>query len=455
MNLEDQDDWQFDTVRGRPSFDLGQPELDTSSLGTEDDSSSYPTVRPPASKVPPTLRMLFEDGSAGTATDPFRIPGLDQSQTDNLFSSLSPARGRSPFKPPAIDVNAETPDTAKQSDFQFPPPRTSTPRGKSRLGQTSRKDDGDEPFPALGPGIPLGTSSGPASAPILDGGKPSKPAPNYREVRLTRGFANIEIPDLSDDTLFNPSTDTSTPPIVLSTSSPERLPDLPTVTRKRSQSSASNSIPSPFRIASGKDRTPPPSSGFRFPAFPGPSTDGGRGVPSPLPAFDLPVGHRRRSPTHGSVSTIESTSSSTHQMTYSVDTALLPKRLASPGGSLPSLPALPMMARSRSAMASAEDADRGAEGNGLARKPSLNRLASVAVMEDVHKSPPPKPASARSREGRGGSITEGAQLKDVLKVNGCRFLDSRPTYSRSVSRSRRLPLSTSLACQTSYHRHPL
>lgn len=428
--MDDQDDWQFDTVRGRPSFDFGQPELDSSIPGADDDSSSFPTVRPPASKVPATLRMLFEDGTAGTATDPFRIPGLDQLQSDNLLSSLSPARGRSPFKPPAIDANAETPDTAKQSDFQLPPPRTSTPRGKSRFGQTPRKDDGDEPFPALGPGIPLGSSSGPASAPILDSGKFSKPVPSYREVRLTRGFANIEIPDLSDESLFTPSADTSTPPIVLSTSSPERLPEFPTVSRKRSQSSASSSVPSPFRSISGKDRTPPPSAGFRFPAVPGSSTDGGRGAPSPLPSFDLPAGHRRRSPTHASVSTIESTSSSTHQMTYSVDTALLPKRLASPGGSLPSLPALPMIARSRSAMASAEGADRvneghGAEGSGLPRKPSLNRLASVAVMEDVHKSPQPKPASARTREGRGGSITEGAQLKDVLKVSHERVLDLR------------------------------
>ncbi|KAH9935445.1 kinase-like domain-containing protein [Fomitopsis serialis] len=119
-NLEDHDDWQFDTVRGRPSLDVGQPDTDTSLLVADDDSSSYPTIRPPVSKVPPTLRMLFEDDSAGTAADPFRIPGMDQSQTDSLLSSLSPARGRSPFKPPAsIDMNAESPDTAKQADFQL------------------------------------------------------------------------------------------------------------------------------------------------------------------------------------------------------------------------------------------------------------------------------------------------------------------------------------------------
>lgn len=363
--------------------------------------------------------MLFEDGTAGTAADPFRIPGLDQTQTDNLLSSLSPTRGRSPFKPLAIDVNAETPDTAKQSDFQLPPPRTSTPRGKSRFGHTPRKDDGDEPFPALGLGIPSGNSSGPASAPILDSGKFSKPTSNYRDVRLTRGFANIEIPDLSDESLFNPSTDISTPPVVLSTSSSERLPEMPTISRKRSQSSASNSVPSPFRSTSGKDRTSPPSGGFRFPAVPGP--------PSPL-SFDFPAGHRRSSPTHSSVSTIESTSSNTHQMALSVDTALLPKRLASPGGSLPSFPVLPMIARSRSAMASAEGADQlnegyGADGSGLGQKPSLIRLASIAVMEDVHKSPSPHPNSARTRAGRGGSITEGAQLKDVLKVSHELVLD--------------------------------
>ncbi|OBZ68148.1 Serine/threonine-protein kinase nak1 [Grifola frondosa] len=169
----DENPWEFDTVRGRSASALDHLDSSFLSMADHDSSSSLPTVRPPPnSKVPATLRMLFEDET--TLPDPFRIQAFDPSSgdfqaTSSFLPSISPSRGRSPLKGPmTAESTGDDPRTAKQSNFVFPP-RPSTPRSKS--GVRVDHKDGDHPLspldskrerlPALGPGIPLGT------APIL------------------------------------------------------------------------------------------------------------------------------------------------------------------------------------------------------------------------------------------------------------------------------------------------
>ncbi|CCM00395.1 uncharacterized protein FIBRA_02425 [Fibroporia radiculosa] len=424
-DTEDEHPWEFDTVRVRPSLGVGHLDAESSGLENPDDdpSSSHPTVRPILpSKVPATLRALFEE--EGAAPDPFRIPGFDASQTDLQLPSFpglysvpsSPTRGRSAFKASgSADAEGEIPETAKQSDFVFPP-RTSTPRSKSKLStQTSESREDDlERLPPLGPGIPsgrppqLGNSSPRNATPAT-----TRSTPNYREVRTTRGLADIEIPTRLRDGL-DMAVDMSTPPIILSSSSPERpvAVSRSTITRKRSQSSATGGTSSPSYFTR-RDVTPPSSSGFRFPAISNPFVDEKLGTPPPLPTPDLLFRRNRISPTRASVSSISSTSSGTHQMTQSLDASPLPRRMPSPAA-LPS-----PIGRALSAAAAesgAQDSSTSISvGNNLVRKPSLNRLASVAVMENVHKAPvPPTKPWMRNREGRGGS--EGSSFRAPLPV---------------------------------------
>lgn len=431
-DIEDDNPWEFDTVRGRPSVDLGQADIDPVLLTMTDDraGSSYPTIRPSASKVPATLRMLFEDED--TAPESFRMPGFEPSHIDTqppsspLLQSVShsPVRGRSVFKTTTFDPSGEVPDTAKQSDFAVP--RTSTPRAKSKLSSqaTKRDDDENEPLPPLGPGIPLGKAPLISGASLVAAGTVgAKGIPAYREIRANRGIADIEIPQRGNDTSFDLSGEVSTPPIVLSSSSPERsiLPDRPAVSRKRSKSTATGGVSAPRHL------TPPSTAGFRFPPT-AQSSSGELDAHPPSPTLDLPFGHGRTSPAHVSTSTLLP---NLHQSTHSLDASLLPRRLPSPG----SLPTPPLITRARSAAAVTDSIVQDPSNSSLpvnaqamVRKPSLNRLASVAVMENVHFAAiPPSRPWARTREGRGGSLAEGSGLhssstplpglKDVLKVS--------------------------------------
>lgn len=433
--------WEFDTVRARPSLDLGYPEGSSSlSVDVEDDGlASSTTVRPPpSSKVPPTLRMLFED-ETGTP-DPFRIPGFDLPLLDTkpppspVLSSMShsPVRGRSALKSPAPDILGEVPETARQSDFVFPP-RTSTPRAKSKLSrQTS--DDGDnerERLPPLGPGIPLGKSSlplGAPSTPVSSSNGAARSTPSYREVRASRGLADIEIPGRPDTDSFDIRTEVSTPPIILSSSSPERpvVPERPTISRKRSKSSATGGMPSSLLAGRRDYPSPTPTSGFRFPPPSSLSTEAARAGPSSLSISDGQTGYKRSSPTraYGSTTSTDSTiSPGSHQATHSLDVSVLPRRMPSPAGSLPTPPPL---ARAYSAAATPDEqaSSSTVDSRNIPRKPSLNRLASVAVMENVYK--PPSRPWMRNRDSRGGSLTESSAfhgpngplpgLKDILKV---------------------------------------
>ncbi|KAH9858929.1 hypothetical protein C2E23DRAFT_768667 [Lenzites betulinus] len=434
---DDENPWEFDTVRGRStsSLDYLEPASALLSLLEDETAGGQSTVRPPPTNVPATLRNLFDYGELPPDSFPlptFEMPTEELMANPSLNVASPPMRGRSPSRglttpePPGDD-----PHTAKQSAFVFPP-RSATPRSKAApLDQEdfepppSPLERKRERLPPLGPGIPRtaapfsfgGDDEGPPSTPI------TKSVPTYREVRSTRGVPNIEIPEVSP---IDATVDGGLP-IVLSTSSPERsTSDRPTASRKRSQSHlAGVSSPSPPIAVRGRTLA---TSDFRFPPVsPLPLVPRESSTPSsPLPTFKLPHGHDRRSPTHSSVSTIStiSTTSSIHQTSQSLDASILPKRLASPGGSLPTPP--PMM-RARSATALDPPGSFAAAQNSLIgsakgpyRRPSLSRLGSAGVLDM-----PSRPYAKRGDE-RSGSPAESLfnhssgitvpGLRDVLKI---------------------------------------
>ncbi|KAI0705021.1 Pkinase-domain-containing protein [Cerioporus squamosus] len=438
--LEDDSPWEFNTVRSRSTSSLDNFEPDNALLELLEDEAAggQSTVRPPPTNVPPTLRNLFDYGDP-PPPDPFQMAALEMPSDDFLANpslnvSMTPARGRSPSSsrnllPPEP---SDDPRTAKQSSFVFPP-RDDTPRSKSTGGEpddevpTSPVERKRERLPPLGPGIPRALAPTPS---LPDGDRkatliPGRSTPGYREVRSTRGVPNIEIPEASP--VDGP--EDSPPPIVLSTSSPElTTPSRPLINRKRSQSSAPGLSSPPVSASSSTSRdrglaTPD----FRFPPIsPSPLSDDRDVSASPLPTFRLPHGHDRRSPTHSSVSTIStiSTTSSIHQTSQSLDASILPKRLASPGGSLPTPPPI---VRARSATATTDANPFATAQNHVlgsakvpSRRPSLNRLGSTPTLDL-----PVRPF-AKSRDERSGSPAESSfstssgiplpGLRDVLKI---------------------------------------
>ncbi|KAI0665966.1 kinase-like domain-containing protein [Trametes maxima] len=434
---EDENPWEFDTVRGRSTSSLDNFEPDSALLMLLEDEAAggQSTVRPPPiSNVPATLRNLFDYGDPPPNSFPipsFELPSDELLANPSLNISSPPPRGRSPSRGLTTpEPTLEDPRTAKQSAFVFPP-RSSSPLVLPATEQDtepppSPRERKRERLPPLGPGIPRAMAPTPSN---MDGESKvstpiSKPVPTYREVRSYRGVPNIEIPEVSPT---HASTD-SPPPIVLSTSSPERSANpKPPTNRKRSQSSAGGA--SPPSVASSSRGRALATPDFRFPPVsPLAASPQEESAPSPLPTFKLPHGHDRRSPTHSSVSTIStiSTSSSVHQTSQSLDASILPKRLASPGGSLPTPPPI-MRARSATALESPHSQTfAAAQSSALAsvrtphRRPSLNRLGSAGVLDM-----PVRPFAKRS-DSRSGSPAESSfsqasgipvpGLRDVLKI---------------------------------------
>lgn len=401
----------------------------------DEDAAAHSTIRPPAASVPVTLRNLFDFGEV--ENDHLRLPLFEPPPLDNianlsLSASPSPARGRSPARFLTTPEFSDDPRTAKQSTFVFPP-RTSTPRVENAVGPNepdpqSPLDQRRERLPPLGPGIPrILPSPSPAvldpSSETITAVEPSRVGPSYRSVRTYRN-----IPDLDISNSGNADAGDSPPPIVLSASSPgDGTTTRPLMQRGRSKSSAAglSSPPSIRAAGSGSSHV----NEFRFPPAASKSSSPSLELdaPSPLPTFQLPNGHIRRSPTssHGSTTV----SPAVHQTTLSLDASMLPKRLASPGGSLATPP--PMM-RARSATATAEPGTFAAAQSALvgAPRPGFHRLASASILDA-----PSRPFTRRTEE-RSGSPGEssfsqslGAHvpgLRDVLKVGpilncyGCR-----------------------------------
>ena len=418
---DDEASWEFDTVRA-PS--IVESHMSGSNQNADDNASTNPTIRPPPSKVPSTLRMLFEDGES--TPEPFRIPGFESplpptALNPSLLPPVAPPRGRGRSRS-AISNNDEPEDvlTAKQPTFEFPP-RTSTPRSTpSAKSSTSHLDVDETPQkekpPPLGPGIPRGIHVGGATANGSDSA-----APRYREIRSERGVPDIAIPILR---LGEASQDSDpTLSIPLSTSSPDESSTRERinahVSRQRSKSNAVDSISKPRR-----EWTFPSPSDFHFP----PVSDRTQKSSPPPAVPPLPPHtngtHSRGAASHASVASLANTSRSSHQFTQSLDVSLVPRRTPSPGDSLSTPPPL---TRSQSALPLSEKRMTPATNGGtatqkvVARKPSMTRQASVAVMETV-ASPlqPPSRPFARSREERRGSlpdVTPVPGLKDALKVS--------------------------------------
>lgn len=429
LNAAESDDdeeasWEFDTVRARPSLDLTQTDFLSANANTSDETPN-PTIRPPASRVPPTLRMLFEDGDA--PPEPITISGFDAPITPVAPSrasllpppSVPAARGRNRSKGGAASPIEEQEDvlTAKQPTFQFPP-RAATPRTARKLSTADTREDDDslsvrDRHPPLGPGIPSRRSPSrqssrapsPQSSPVRAG------------LRTESPYQEIEIPTLPEANLQK----NTPPPIVFSMSSPDRSTAHESRPRMNRQRSKSNTVDSPPSFKTSHDWNIRSQSTFQFPPP-------GFAQPSTPPPLSAPVTrtHSRVSPTHASVSTISTVSRTSHQFTGSLDASTSGRRYQPPGpvptGPLPTPP--PVM-RSRSAAPFGEpswhtstpsSAGPEAAVQAIPRKPSMTRLASLPVMETVQT--PSKPWTF-GRPERSGSLDTAPPLpglRDVLKI---------------------------------------
>lgn len=446
--LKEQNPWQFDTVRGRPMADplLAEPEsfFDTAA----DEAPSLSTARPRgAQRLPSSLRGLFDEEASSSEPELFRpptlqVPGLRSTPSPPSSSpSPSPSRDRTAYmRTLTADSTVDDLQTAKQANFAFPP-KTSTPRNKSKLSTSVPGSEDEEMLaapvsrkgrpPPLGLGTPSTppTSSTSSTNDLPDG---SRENVIYREFGVSHDSPDIETPSvIPPDTNFDFGSTNSL--VAQSSSVPTDFLQVtptsrPPANRKRSQSSVTG-IASRTALASQRDRSLASPVDFQFPL---PSNN------SPLLPTVLPLRtHNKASTTHTSISSTSGISPIAHQATYSLDASV-----SSPPSRRPPLNPLSVpqhtinRAHSANALSSTVASTTDPSGSGLpavSRKPSLNRQASVAVMESVQPPPPLLPPTkpfarpTRDRSGSGASrLSDGnisgqslslPGLKDVLKVN--------------------------------------
>ncbi|KAH7927120.1 hypothetical protein BV22DRAFT_301900 [Leucogyrophana mollusca] len=357
------------------------------------------TLRPPVLPPPP-----LRNTPSPTPLSPSIIP--------------SPARERSTLRrSPAVDSTDEV-QLVKHNDFAFPPRTVS--RAKSKLSTSVPTPGEDETLlgePATRDdrvASPTSTTEGdwhfaePSDEPDPMPTQNTPPSPHS-----TRALPNIEIPPPLQST----SDTASTPP--LSLSPPEFTSSRPGITAKQSRNNLiAPAAGGPF---SAGDRYPGSAAGFQFPP---PSRALASAGPSIASAYH-PRSHTRVSPTHASASSV-SNFLPNHQTGHSLDLSshLQPQR-PPPTGPLP-LP--PSVSRVRSANAATPDSPSMAEASAgvssLSRKPSLNRQASVAIMETTPTSPlmpPIKPFAVRERSGSSSSKgSDGSASGKSLVLPGLR-----------------------------------
>ncbi|KAK7057262.1 STE/STE20/YSK protein kinase [Favolaschia claudopus] len=373
INLEEENPWEFDTVRGSAIFHQdASGELDV------DPSHMQATIRPPAAPLPSSLRLLFEDGTA-PQQEPFRVPQFHIPSQRNTPSppaaSTPPSRDKSVKRGLTVDSFTGFGDdlTAKQGAFAFPPRGV----GRSRSNLATPVPNAEEETVDLA--IPDHTVEEPSTS--------SGTRNSYR----TKGPPNIEIPPSSqaEHLSFDLASPTHTP----SATSPNVPTSRPVINRKRSQSSADglNSAKRDVDLASPAAFQFPPTQKILSPS-----------IPSVLP-LQLQKSH---TPTHSSTSTLP-LSPGAHQATYSLDIAS-PRRFPAP-----SPRATPNMTRTRSATALPETA-------------LSKQTGGVRQMEAVDPPlvPPVKPFARSGRQRSGSDSSNNSQtpglgtpgLKDVLKV---------------------------------------
>jgi len=355
--------WEFDTVKVRPNFDVG-------GLGPRgDDNEMHSTVRPPATtKLPPTLRALFPDDTTDS-DPPLSFLSSETAPTFDALPSVPPsthplrmeARGRS--RNAITHGAADDAPTAKPPAFVFPP-RPSSPSSSLR---NSEHNVQDSPPQSPSHAYELDSFEFGSSSLVAGDREPVDNltiTPSYREVRLHKGLADIEIPPHSPTESGFHDSPPFTPALRLN--------------RKRSQSSTAD-------LASTKpqrDRNLASSMDFHFPSS----------VPRREPSLSRDI---------------LNVSSGNHSA-VSLDAAGIPKRLPSPG-SLPSHPR-----------------DRLIDENAvseldfrmppLSQRPNLPRLRSVGSLAATPDLPLPQ---ARLHERDDDSIGQShplPALKDVLKI---------------------------------------
>ncbi|KAH8990612.1 Pkinase-domain-containing protein [Lactarius akahatsu] len=415
-NLEsDENPWEFDTVRGR-SFDTsgsGSPQA-------ANEDGSLATVRPQPSKLPTSLRHLFDSDTA-SVPDPFRIPGFNSSNKEvastipnSLLPPPSPVVPPPPLPPPSvprdraarralrIESSFEDGPNLSAATFAFPP-RTISRGTKAKVingfedqGNLSSSHTGYASRPSTAPGSPTSETMPVGNNTIVSkfvGRRDQRLDPSDPDLEAVfhRPGHEANLPVISKDD--GPPTD------VKSAASARRSP----ASRKRSQSSTQGPRPS-------LEQNSPLPPDFQFPEHTS-SSD------SSFSSSVLRV-RPRISPTRADASKIPV---SLHTSTHSLDAripASAPRRPSPPGL------APPVLGRSRSATP-ADDIppDPHAEplpgGHRSQRRPSLHRLASLAVMETA----PQTKASSKPARGRSGNSAGGVGdlsgvpgLKDVLKA---------------------------------------
>lgn len=408
VSLED-DRWEFDTVRASLSLESsGEDTRDVKLLGAvEDPSSTLSTVRPQAaSKVPVTLRMLFD--TEPDSPDIFRsaVPGVSRGDVSQIPPiAQSPVHNRTMGRA-VEDHTVDDLQTAKPSDFVFPP-RTTTGRNKGNelFVEAKLEDKGKdklhfskvlrkERLPPLGPGIPVG--SAPVPRDPVSGTSSDYPPLSDEESSSIPEFDQKS--SVTAEPLLFP--ELSTP---ITTMSPLSISEQRMKNRKRSQSSAAETSSSTLR-----DRNFAASGDFQFHR----SSDMPTTESPVLSSFTDAQAHlqRRRSPAHLKSISASSASSGTHQMSQSLDASSLPRHAETFETVLTS----PLITRARSATAASDSPYPIA----LSRQASISRLATLGSIEVNSTTPVPLRPFAR-RDDRSGSPTDTHTvpgLKDVLKV---------------------------------------
>lgn len=382
LGLEDAGEapWEFDTVRGKSEGNFF-PDGDASLLSVStEDTSLNPTVRPNKSKLPPTLRMLFEDDTTDSAQ-----PSLEPS-----FPHLSPAplagvipsRARGRSRGATVPEPVEETQTAKKPSFVFPP-RTSTPRSDAKVLLTSESEPDASGFDDIQ--WQSADNAVQSKWPRLSEEDPAldEPVATPRTASTDDGstgdaegtVAPIPPDDGGSDVLYHPLEATRG-----TSSSPKSLPIVHTPVsappiRKRSQSNTTDTA-SPAVPRSAKERNLMASIDFHFPPL-----SGGISQPSSAPMRWNP-------------SDIDS---------------VVPRRMPSPGSLLiRSAPVEHEQPAGHSIPSTSTQLP-------VSRRPSLSRLASVSGRETMQPSPITPIWSREDRDLHEMPTVPG--LKDVLKVN--------------------------------------
>lgn len=386
---------------------------------------SLATVRPQPSKLPNSLRHLFDSDTA-SVPDPFRIPGFNSSNKEvtsaTLNSQLSPPSPvvQPPPPPPSvprdrtarralrIDSSFEDGPNLSTAAFAFPPRTSRGTKAKAITGpppsegQVNSSHPGHVERPSTAPASPSSESmtfrnGTPASTTVV---------PKFvgrRDLRL-----NTSEPD-QESVFHRPGHETNLP--VLSkddglladarlAATSRRNP----ASQKRSQSTTQGPPSRP-----GLDQNSPLPPEFQFPGHISSSDHDHSSFSS-----SILRARARDSPTRADApETPISLHSSTHSLDAQIPASLL--RRPSPPGLAP-----PVLGRSRSA-APADDRTPDAHtgplpgGHRPQRRPSLHRLVSETAPQTKT---PSKPVRGRSGNSAGGvgDLSGIPGLKDVLKV---------------------------------------